>query len=596
MKKTTALVSLALSILPSLQAQDTRPAGGDPFIELPKIVVGDTRELPSPESWRYATIPGFEVLTNAPDRAAQRLIHDFDLFRQALALVWPVPHRVTPSAALILCGAGGKFDAFLPPGKAATATASRFLRQGNHTAIVIDLQATTLNVLNADPGQDAATGTDSGLISVEHDKQLYREYVRYLMSQAEPRAPAWLEEGLSQIFMKMRIDRRAIEVAKLEDPNSVSAQAAQNAGINSAAADFDADAAALPGAPAEDRDFSAALRRKPLVPLPQFFAMPHDAPEATNPLGNNIWAKQAYAFVHLCLYGHKGKFQKAFGTFLQRSARPPVTEAMFRECFGLTYRQMLLEIRSYAESTVYESKVFQSKKGGPDLLVEPTPVALREATQAEIGRIKGEALALAGHPEAARAELFAAYQRGERDPNLLAALGLFERDYGEEERARKFLTAAYAGRTTRADANIAIARLRFAEAQANPAGGDDRFSAAQVAGVIEPLLRARRPPPLYALYDLAGDTWMRSAVVPKPGEVALLIEGAQLFPTRMKTVYQAAALAAAAGEIQPAQALADHGIKWAADPAGKKRFEDLKASLPPAPAAAKVNGKPPATK
>ena len=65
-----------------------------------------------------------------------------------------------------------------------------------------------------------------GLISVDHDKQLYREYVRYLLSRSEPRLPAWVEEGLSQIIMRMEFDKRWIVFAKLEDPNTVSAQAA----------------------------------------------------------------------------------------------------------------------------------------------------------------------------------------------------------------------------------------------------------------------------------------------------------------------------------------------------------------------------------
>src|SRR5690606_8512664 len=93
--------------------------------------------------------------------------------------------------------------------------ASISLKDGNRSAIVIDLQATTLNVLNVDDSNDAATGTDSGLIAVEHDKLLYREYVRFLLSRNEPRLPAWFEEGLSQIMMKMRFDRRWIEFAKL---------------------------------------------------------------------------------------------------------------------------------------------------------------------------------------------------------------------------------------------------------------------------------------------------------------------------------------------------------------------------------------------
>jgi len=95
----------------------------------------------------------------------------------------------------------------------------------------------------------------------------------------------------------------------------------------------------------------------------------------------------------------------------------------------------------------------------------------------------------------------------------------------------------------------------------------------------------RQPPHLPALYDLAADTLVRSADKPKREDAMVLIDGAQLFPTRLKLVYQGAAIAAEAGEAQAAHALADHGIRIGTDPAVKKRFEDLKARLPPAPPA-----------
>ncbi len=566
-----------------LAAQESL-AADDRVIELPKFVVTDSRELPPPESWRYATIPGFEILTNASDRATQRLLRDFGMFRQALGHVWPIPQRLSQSTALIICGRGNKFDAFIPVGRRVpdAGFASLFLKQGNRTAIVIDLAATTLNVLNVDGINDAATGTDSGQISVEHDKQLYREYVRYLLSQNEPRFPAWLEEGLSQIIMKMQFDKRWIEFAKLEDPNTVSTQAAMVAEINALAAAEDPDSPLLPGAPAEDRDFNAALRRRALIKFDRFFAVQHDSPEATNVLGNNVWAKQAYAFVHMCLYGYKGKFQKQFTTFIQRAAREPVTEAMFKECFNMSYNSMLTEIRSYCDFTVYEAKYYKSKE---DVIIPPPPLELREATQAEIGRIKGEAMVLAGRMKEARTELVAAYTRGERDPNLLAALGLYERAHGEEDRARKFLEAGFAGKSKRTDAGVELARLRFADAAAKPAGPDGRFSAAQVAAILAPLNLVRgQPPPSYALYELAAETWLKAAVAPSRDEARMVIEGAMVFPSRLKLVYQAAVVAADAKELQPAHALADHGIRFAPAGQARTRFTELKAQLPPAPA------------
>src|SRR5829696_8133379 len=107
----TAAGFAVAAIVAPLFAQDR--VADQPVVELPKFIVTDSRELPQPESWRYATIPGFEVLTNASDRATQRLLRDFGMFRQALGHVWPVPQRVSQTTALIICGRGNKFDAFV---------------------------------------------------------------------------------------------------------------------------------------------------------------------------------------------------------------------------------------------------------------------------------------------------------------------------------------------------------------------------------------------------------------------------------------------------------------------------------------------------
>ena len=56
--------------------------------------------------------------------------------------------------------------------------------------------------------------------------------------------------------------------------------------------------------------------------------------------------------------------------------------------------------------------------------------------------------------EASHLHLIAPYLRGSRDPQLLAALGLEERAAGHDERARQFLEAAVAAKTTRARAYL----------------------------------------------------------------------------------------------------------------------------------------------
>ena len=572
---------LGFAVLAS--ALRAEPVPADPFVELTPLLVNGSRELPPPQSWRHTTIPKFEVLSSASDRTTQRLLRDFDLFRQALGYVWPLPKRTEAPTPLIICARSGEFAAFVPAGRSTpdTALASLFLHQGNQSAIVINLAATTLDVLNTDVSNDAATGTDSSLVAVDHDKQLYREYVRYLLSTGETRQPAWLEEGLAQIITRIQFTARTIILARLEETNTVSAAARSVATFNTGVDPDGNDGALLPGAPLEDRDFNSVLRRRRLLPFQQFFTITADSPEAMNPLGNNRWAKQAYAFVHLCLYGEGGKYQKAFATFLARQANQPVTEALFKECFKLSYDQMATELRGYIDFTAYQAKEYRAKQ---DMIIAPPPPELRAATESEIGRLKGEALVLAGKDELAHRELTVPYLRGERDPQLLAALGLFEQTKGTEDRARKFLTAAVAAKTTRPEAYIELVRYRYNDALAARTSPQTLLSADQVTSLLETLFGARAyPPPRAAVYELAADIWIHGARKPTREDVSYLVQGVRQFPTRLMLTLQTAALCANAGLLEAAHSLVDHGLKIANDPAVRAPFEKLKASLPPLP-------------
>lgn len=111
--------------------------------------------------------------------------------------------------------------------------------------------------------------------------------------------------------------------------------AAAVGGINSSGETADPDLPPVLGAPAEDRDFNDALFQKALVPFDRF-TVPHGAPETRNPLGSSRWAKQSYAFVHMCLYGRGGRYQQTFAMFFQRLGRGgQASEALSTECFKM---------------------------------------------------------------------------------------------------------------------------------------------------------------------------------------------------------------------------------------------------------------------
>jgi hypothetical protein len=543
-------------------------------IDLPEYQVTAERELPPPEQWFYARL---EVLSSASEGATKQLLTDFQRFAHAVDLVWPGarPERRVP-AALIICGRDRKFEQFLPDALRAgeRATTSFHRRDRERAVLVLDQQTKILNSIDLE-GDASASVANPGF-AVDAYRQLYREYVRFLLTEADAPPPAWLTEGLAQIFTNIRITETSIEVGRIENPNAVSPEKETAALINRG----------VPGgAPVnsfvtrpEDADFNVVLKSRALLPMEELFAITADSSEAQNPL-NSTWAKQCYAFVHWGLYGDYGRHQQEFLTFVHRLNREPLNEALFKACFNLGYGQMLQALRGHIEFTRAKTNGVRAEKG--QKIPEPPPVAVREAAEAEVGRLQGVAFALAGHPAEARAALILSYRRGERDPALLAELGLAELAAGEDTRARKLLEAAVARGAGRPRAHLELARLRLAEGLAAPKGAGGKLNGEQVARVLDPLFTARdQPPALPKIYELMAEAWAVSAFAPTAAHLAAVEQGVRLFPRDTTLVYRAAELRGKNGFSTEAHGLVRLGLRVAQDAPTRAKFEQLQASLP----------------
>lgn len=572
------------TLAPSTHAADDDDPG--PPIELPPVNVTADRPLPEPESWRYARLPGLEILSDVPDRQAQKIMRDLQMFNAAIDVVWPgvKGHRPVP-LTLILGGSAKNFGSFLPDssGFSAYSKASVLLRDSEQAVIALNMGSKVLQLRpsDADAAQlDARTAygltggpalgtTDDDLQRlVDYHQQLQREYVRYLLSSSPTPLPVWFEEGLARILMKMRVDPKFIEFGKVEDPNLAPAGTVDGAGVD--------PAAGVAARPTEERDFNTTLATKGLIPLPEFFAVTRESPQANSSLGGK-WSRQAEALLHMWLYGEGGRFNAGFAQFLERATREPVTEAMFKQCFKMSYYDMLGALRSYVLNTAYTYKQFNAGKGGG--IPEPAPLTWREATESEVGRLKGETQLLAGYADQAREEMLRPYIRGERDPALLASLGLIEKELGETERARKFLEVAAQKQVVRPRAYVALAELRLAEAQPKP--DSPPLTAAQTQAVLQPLVAARlQRPAMPELYELMADVWLRSATAPTREDLALLNQAVGFFQLRPVLLLRVAGLNAKYGDPARARMLAELGVKFSRTPEARQAFEQVISALP----------------
>lgn len=569
-----------LLALPALMRGAADPAPVAATIELPKLVVNDQRPLLPPESWRYARVPGLEILSGASERDTQKLLRDFRLFNDAVTVVWPAAKsRPLPPLTLVLCETGAQFAAFAPPQNGvATDLATLLLPGRDHTAIVLNfgLKAVTLNPAEVGEGDRVLDGDDltGAAMRVDFYAQLRRQYVKYLLSLSQPRQPAWFEEGISQLLMGMQVDPKFIRFAEVVKPKAVTHAAA----FNFAGAGPDDGPQPTPGEVLDEKDFNEALVRAGFLPLEQLFAVTHDSPEVNNPIAGK-WAHQCAALVHMWLYGEGKEFNAGFAKFLARAQREPVTEAMFKECFGMNYRQMLTRLRGYLNDTAYQYQEFEAKKGGG--LPEPKPLELRDATQPEIARLKGESLVLAGRPDAAYEEMRAGYARGPLDPALVASFGVLEARRGETKRAREFLEAADRLHAANPAAGLALARLRYADAQAKPGAAGGQLAEAQTRAVVAPLDAARRTPPaMPEVYELMTDAWLHSAATPAKPDLAMINQGVVLFPRRPLLLYQAAELNRRHGDPREARLMATAGVQLSRNEESRKAFQAILDALP----------------
>ncbi len=550
--------------------------------ELPKFTVTNPLELPAPEAWRYTRIPGFEVLSNASDGATQRFLREFQVMQQVLDITWPVLRRASAPlpTTLILTTRGKAADSFLyPRGRLMSSgdafefqefdasdptqtrgglnhVASRFYASEEQACIVVNL-------------------ADEGTGNADPYRQFYEQYLRYLMSRFEAPSPPWLVEGIASLFAGIDYSDKWIEFGQLGGRKDDFNQLLTPKPAETPAGDPDDSASqtqrddAVPGplksgvgaVPALDAMLSATEEQLRADPKLRMFAR---------------------GFVHLCLYGRGLKYQKPLFVYLGRVKGGAGTQQVFRECFGMSYAQMRDELVGYAAFTDYRHIQFNAQKGQG--LTRPEAATLRAATPAEIGRIKGEGLILAGNRDAALLELLAPYVRGQQDNDLLAALALAElqsENRTRVARGRRLLEIATTGGTTRARAYLEIARLRYTEA-VGPLEGARREQ------VLELLRKAAALPPAQeAVYELLADVWSNAADQPPAADVLLLERGAARFPGRLGLVYRTAQLCAANGRVAQAAGMAAWGEKMAAEPRDRQRFAELRASLPPLPATRK---------
>lgn len=563
MIRTFSLLALAIGLASGVREL----AAAEPkVIALPPFLV---EEAAQPLPWRYAQVDDWEVLSTCSDRLTRALVTNHQRLHQLLAELVPpaLQFRTTEKQALLFID-----SAHQPPSSQEVVTAMA-LTAAEHDRLA-DVAAPpddgrlrrrppppryaflpNLRLWDRDGGALFAVVRESEFNA--NRVALTADYVSYLLRHRLPALPPWFVSGVLTSFARGRFTADSLTLEPLDWPLQ-SGSAALKAG---------------------------AEANRALLPLAEFFAGDLPAGDASGELW--VWQAQAALFVRWGVAGRGAPRREALWKFVARAATEPVTEAMFRECFGFDFAAAQQQLAAFLPEAMQERLPLRPAQRG-----RTAELALRPATEVEIARIKGDWERLEiGYVKAqfpvlvekytgqARRTLQRGYERGSRDARLLAVMGLCEVEAGNDATARTWLEeAAGGGKALRPRAAFELARLRLAEGRASR--GADALTAGQVNAVLAPLLAAReQQPPLPEVYELFAEVWRASAEPPARAQLEVLAEGVRLFPRRSELVARAAELNLRHGFTDAARWQINLGLTLAPDAAVRKRFEELQARM-----------------
>ena len=599
-------------------ADDSSAASHEKAVVMRRFIVSATRIEKSP--WRYASLPGIEVLSRAPEEETN---WELDALKRGLMfqnVVIPndwYPQSSVPYTVIIddtnlddvpVTQIHLQPIVFRPPADA--------LRWGD----LSDRAEVSTDIAEAFDEDTYAINANVYGVPTENMACASSGIERLLDSS--PPLPAWLTAGLLGRDNGIIRQGFALVSGKNEGPMSSSLTLIQRV-----------QRAAGPGTLWVSLDETEQLLKQlrkdkrtriEIPPLGELFG---EAPPSDE--GRPLWESEAGLFARWALLG-PGRddpgISRAFLELVRRARREPVTERVFVECFGFGYSKMQEKLEKFLKTVL--AKPTSVKVLMP--LGFPSQVT-KLATADQIGRILGDWLRMQGNAhrmdpglrweflEAAGGMLERAYRDdnglppgmdpsrgGERtasssengasgsavvlepfvvtadrihDPRLLAVYGLYEHDSGDDTKARELLEAAVKTGVVRPKAYVVLAELRYSEALAAPLGSKARLSVEQSASILGPLQTALAYAPTSEIYSRIVEVWGRCEAKPADSDIKTIVEGVMLFPRDTALSYSSAHVCAKGGYNAEAGRLIDRGLLFATHEDDRSRFEQLRSEL-----------------
>ncbi|HWA85502.1 MAG TPA: hypothetical protein VG710_04715 [Opitutus sp.] len=581
---------IALGVAGWLAGGGAVASRGEEIVRLPPYIVeGKLQGRP----WRYARFPGFEVLSRCADSKSRALAWSYDdAYRLAAAVLprrffgrfdvptklifysqslWPA--ALEESAAEILRsgpllldikprpppGAPTPFDAILapdplisrqiygpPPGEVSATTF------GPKPVFFEDMRLTDDDAIVI---FTVAPAENSGY----YKTFLKPTFVAQLLAARTPSLPSWFVAGFLDLYERLEFAGDTITLKPFVWLDPEHTEAAKH-------------------------DPAAVVRT--WLPLVELLSEDSSAATRCSTGTAAMAAAQLRLFLRWALDPADEKRREAFWGFLERACNEPVSEQLFQAAFGASSQEVAANLARYLRKAIRQPVTWNASRG------DRPAMKFADASRADSARIRGDwerlqaAYVREAKPEfvetyraKARNTLEQAYDHGERDPALLAVLGLCELDGGDTGQAEELLTRATRAGIVRPKAYLELARLKLAEFLGDP-DRDGKLAPVQTAALTQLLASARaQSPQILETYQLALEIREHSAAPPQPADLAFLAGGAAAFPRSAELACRTAKIYLELGRNDEARALVEKATQLGASDGYLHPLADLRARL-----------------
>lgn len=479
--------------------------------------------------WKYAKIPGFEILSQCDDTFNQRFVRAIQQSEQArLAFLPPglwgepgAPVRVIlyhqkpqPSSEILQ---RSPLDLNWSVDTNASSRGRNILFA--HATVVTDGDV----VISCGNYWDVENAVDDLSVDIDSGVRLDRRV---------PQLPGWFLAGVKGefgVYKQHHIEPAGHGTLVIEPTPWIS----------------DEKTNALRDAFEKARQQKKRAANPGLLALDQLFA--NDFSEPTR----DLWESECALFVRWALFGRTNADRvSTLAGFVDAAAREPVNEAMFRKFFGIGFEQAQEQLGNYFGNALTQP-VRIGLSGGPDAAVE-----FQEATSSQVARIIGSWLRLeAGvmgpshfrlqdeYRERAEKLFRREYAKHGHDADFLGEYGLFAAGKGEADAAEEALAYATNHDIERARAYVEVARLHLKSLLTAGKGEIAPADRGDYLHILNVLWRGKRIlPGLPSIYEAIAEVRMRSPEPPSLEELADLQEAVHLFPKQPRLAEKMAAV------------------------------------------------------